>query len=55
MSMKSQMSDGTLNRSISQNSTEEGIGITESADESVSLMELLAIDIVDSKKILECK
>jgi hypothetical protein len=55
MRQKPQITDGILNRSISQNRTERGREISESSNELPLLSELLFVDIIDSEKMFECK
>ena len=55
MNMKSRMTDGTLNRSISRKRKGRGKETSKSADESISLLELSVIYMVNSKKTVECK
>ncbi len=55
MRQKLQITDGILNRSISQNRIERGREISESTNELSLLSELLFVDIIDSEKMFECK
>ncbi len=52
---REQITDGVLNRSISQNRTGRGREISESTNEVSLLLELLSVDIIESEKMFECK
>jgi hypothetical protein len=55
MMLKLQMTDGTLNRSISQKRTDRGKEISELINDPSLLSELLPVDITDSEKDLNVK
>ncbi len=55
MRYKLQITDGILNRSISQNRIERGREISESMNELSLLSELLFVDIIDSANMCESK
>ncbi len=55
MRPKLQITDGILNRSISQNRIGRGREISESVNALSPLLEMLLVDIIDSEEIFECK
>ncbi len=52
---RAQITDGILNKSISQNRIGRGREISELTNEVSLLLELLSVDIIDSEKMFECK